>query len=169
MCCNLQKAARERWVGSTYPIIANPLACLHQNPRTALVFPVPRTGFPCSPPENSLFDQTNSLFRGVGNSKLKPHDISGLGGFDPAYSRPNPRNSLYFPCKTGKSGQRRVRSRLPPPPPFSFHVPRSTFHERSWNVKRETLRKPGRFSEPIPSRALGRGERVQLRSCRKKP
>ncbi len=77
------------------------------------------TGLPCStnwfslfPPENSLFDQINSLFRGVGNSKLKPHDISGLGGFDPAYSRPNPRNSLYFPCKTGKSGQRRVRSRL---------------------------------------------------------
>ena len=68
------------------------------------------TGLPCStnwfslfPPENSLFDQTNSLFRGVGNSKLKPHDISGLGGFDPAYSRPNPRNSLFFPCKTGKS------------------------------------------------------------------
>ena len=62
-------------------------------------------GLPCStnwfslfPPENSLFDQTNSLFRGVGNSKLKPHDISGLGGFDPAYSRPNPRNSLFFPC-----------------------------------------------------------------------
>ena len=81
------------------------------------------TGLPCStnwfslfPPENSLFDQTNSLFRGVGNSKLKPHDISGLGGFDPAYSRPNPRNSLFFPCKTGKSGQRRVRSRLRPPP-----------------------------------------------------
>ncbi len=67
------------------------------------------TGLPCS---------TNwfSLFRGVGNSKLKPHDISGLGGFDPAYSRPNPRNSLFFPCKTGKSGQRRVRPRLPPPP-----------------------------------------------------
>ena len=64
------------------------------------------------PPENSLFDQTNSLFRGVGNSKLKPHDISGLGGLDPACSRPNPRNSLIFPCKTGKSGQRRVRSRL---------------------------------------------------------
>ena len=63
------------------------------------------TGLPCStnwfslfPPENSLFDQTNSLFRGVGNSKLKPHDISGLGGFDPAYSRPNPQNSLFFPC-----------------------------------------------------------------------
>ena len=81
------------------------------------------TGLPCStnwfslfPPENSLFDQTNSLFCGVGNSKLKPHDISGLGGFDPAYSRPNPRNSLFFPCKTGKSGQRRVRSRLRPPP-----------------------------------------------------
>ncbi len=81
------------------------------------------TGLPCStnwfslfPPENSLFDQTNSLFRGVGNSKLKLHDISGLGGFDPAYSRPNPRNSLFFPCKTGKSGQRRVRSRLRPPP-----------------------------------------------------
>ena len=80
-------------------------------------------GLPCSmnwfslfPPENSLFDQTNSLFRGVGNSKLKPHDISGLGGFDPAYSRPNLRNSLFFPCKTGKSGQRRVRTRLPPPP-----------------------------------------------------
>ena len=56
------------------------------------------TGLPCStnwfslfPPQNSLFDQTNSLFRGVGNSKLKPHDISGLGGFDSAYSRPNPR------------------------------------------------------------------------------
>ena len=75
--------------------------------RTALVFPVPRTGFPCSPQKNSLFDQTNSLFRGVGNSKLKPHDISGLGGFDPAYPRPNLRNSLFFPCKTGKSGQRR--------------------------------------------------------------
>ena len=67
-----------------------------------------RTGLPCStnwfslfPPENSLFDQTNSLFRGVGNSKLKPHDISGLGGFDPAYSRPNPRNSLFFPVKQG--------------------------------------------------------------------
>ena len=81
------------------------------------------TGLPCStnwfslfPPENSLFDQTNSLFRSVGNSKLKPHDISGLGGFDPAYSRPNPQNSLFFPCKTGKSGQRRVRTRLPPPP-----------------------------------------------------
>ena len=29
--------------------------------------------------ENSLFDQTNSLFRGVGNSKLKPYDINGLG------------------------------------------------------------------------------------------
>ena len=63
------------------------------------------TGLPCStnwfslfPPENSLFDQTNSLFRGVGNSKLKPYDISGLGGFDPAYSRPNLRNSLFFPC-----------------------------------------------------------------------
>ena len=61
------------------------------------------TGLPCStnwfslfPPENSLFYQTNSLFRGVGNSKLKPHDISGLGGFDPAYSRLNPRNSLFF-------------------------------------------------------------------------
>ena len=54
--------------------------------------------FSLFPPENSLFDQTNSLFRGVGNSKLKPHDISGLGGFDPAYSRPNPRNSLFFPC-----------------------------------------------------------------------
>ena len=82
------------------------------------------TGLPCStnwfslfPPENSLFDQINSLFRGVGNSKLKPHDISGLGGFDPAYSRPNPKNSLFFPCKTGKSGQRRVRTRLRPPPP----------------------------------------------------
>ena len=81
------------------------------------------TGLPCStnwfslfPLENSLFYQTNSLFRGVGNSKLKPHDISGLGGFDPAYSRPNPRNSLFFPCLTGKSGQRRVRSRLRPPP-----------------------------------------------------
>ena len=63
------------------------------------------TGLPCStnwfslfPPENSLFDQTNSLFRGVGNSKLKPHDISGLGGFVLAYSRPNPQNSLFFPC-----------------------------------------------------------------------
>ena len=62
-------------------------------------------GLPCSMnwfslffTENSLFDQTNSLFRGVGNSKLKPHDISGLGGFDPAYSRPNPQNSLFFPC-----------------------------------------------------------------------
>ena len=71
------------------------------------------TGLPCStnwfslfPPENSLFDQTNSLFRGVGNSKLKPHDISGLEGFDPAYSRPNPRNSLFFPCKTGEIGAR---------------------------------------------------------------
>ena len=76
--------------------------------------------FSLFPPENSLFDQTNSLFRGVGNSKLKPHDISGLGGFDPAYSRPNPRNSLFFPCKTGKSGQRRVRSRLRPPPASYF-------------------------------------------------
>ena len=54
--------------------------------------------FSLFPPENSLFDKTNSLFRGVGNSKLKPHDISRLGGFDPAYSRPNPRNSLFFPC-----------------------------------------------------------------------
>ncbi len=88
------------------------------------------TGLPCStnwfslfPPENSLFDQINSLFRGVGNSKLKPHDISGLGGLDPAYSRPNPRNSLFFPCKTGKSGQRRVRSRLRPPPrPYIFLI-----------------------------------------------
>ena len=87
-------------------------------------------GLPCSMnwfslffTENSLFDQTNSLFRGVGNSKLKSHDISGLGGFDPAYSRPNPRNSLFFPCKTGKSGQRRVRSRLRPPPrPYIFLI-----------------------------------------------
>ena len=79
--------------------------------------PVYSTGLPCSPNWFSLFPPENSLFRGVGNSKLKPHDISGLGGFDPAYSRPNPRNSLFFPCKTGKSGQRRVRSRLRPPPP----------------------------------------------------
>ena len=68
------------------------------------------TGLPCSTNWFSLFPPENSLFRGVGNSKLKPHDISGLGGFDPVYSRPNPRNSLFFPCKTGKSGQRRVRS-----------------------------------------------------------
>ena len=95
------------------------------------------TGLPCStnwfslfPPEISLFDQTNSLFRGVGNSKLKPHDISGLGGFDPAYSRPNPRNSLFFPCKTGKSGQRRVRSRLRPPPTFSLLRPSNSVDQR---------------------------------------
>ena len=112
----------ERTSGWGYSLGANPIrrqeprcpdrCCDSQRircTRTALVFPVP--------PESSLFDQTNSLFRGVGNSKRKPHDISGLGGFDTAYSRPNPRNSLFFPCKTGKSGQRRVRSRLRPPPP----------------------------------------------------
>ena len=42
------------------------------------------TGLPCSTNWFSLFPPENSLFRGVGNSKLKPHDISELGGFDPA-------------------------------------------------------------------------------------
>ena len=119
----------ERTSGWGYSLGANPIrrqeprcldrCCDSQRircARTALVFPVPRTGLPCSTNWFSLFPPENSLFRGVGNSKLKPHDISGLGGFDPAYSRPNPRNSLFFPCKTGKSGQRRVRSRLRPPP-----------------------------------------------------
>ena len=66
------------------------------------IFPVRKMSFPVPVP-------AIPLFRCVGNSELKPHDLSGLIGFDPTYPRPNLRNSLYFPCTTGKSGQRQVR------------------------------------------------------------
>ena len=54
----------------------------HRAPRS--YFPVPAHGFPCSAAEIPCSMLENSLFRRVGNSAPKPHDISGLGDLDPA-------------------------------------------------------------------------------------
>ena len=64
-------------------------------------FPARREKFPV--PDYREFEATTA--ETLGN--LGPNSLRGAR---------NRRNSLYFPCLTGISSQRRVRSRLPPPP-----------------------------------------------------
>ncbi len=64
-------------------------------------FPVHRNIFPV--PDYREFDTMTA-------------ETLGNFGLDPHKRVQNQKNSLYFPCITGISPQRRVRPRLPPPP-----------------------------------------------------
>jgi hypothetical protein len=78
----------------------------------------------------SLIDQfcpcfalDNSLLCRVGNFSGKPAESLASVVHGRGKSRLKCPNSLYYPCLTGKSNQRRVRSRLAPPPPYVSDIP----------------------------------------------
>ena len=73
----------------------------------------------------------------------------------------NPKNSLYFPWLTAKSRQRRVRSRLPAPPPI-INCYRRVFRVTRW-VRICPLGLPG-MRRMCPGVALAETARVQLAS-----
>src|SRR5258707_15856495 len=79
----------------------------------------------CLIPDNSsLFRLENSLFNSLGNWPPRPAESLAFWGRERDRQGAKSRNSLFISLLAGNSGQRRVRSRLAPPPSLLRQFPR---------------------------------------------